>query len=58
MLLTSSIEEAYVQLDKAEKVTLTLLDVNVHGVKSYSLAEELLLHGAPVIFATGYSLLC
>ncbi len=54
VLLTSSLEDAFAQLDKAEKVTLAVLDVNVHGAQSYPFAEELLRREVPMIFATGY----
>lgn len=54
VLLTSSLEEASAQLDKAETVTLAVLDVNVQGAKSYPFAEELVRRGVPLIFATGY----
>ncbi len=54
VLLTSSLEEASAQLNKAEKVTLAVLDVNVHGAKSYPFAEELLRREVPMIFASGY----
>lgn len=53
VVVANSLEEAFARLDDSE-VTLAVLDVNVHGTKSYPLAEELLRRAVPMIFATGY----
>ncbi|HEU4821601.1 MAG TPA: response regulator [Qipengyuania sp.] len=53
VLMASSLEEAFAQLAESE-VSLAVLDVNVHGAKSYPVAEELAERGIPMIFATGY----
>ena len=36
------------------KIDIALLDVNVHGERSYGLANELRGRGVSIIFATGY----
>lgn len=53
VVVTSSLDEAFARLEDSE-VTLAVLDVNVHGAKSYPFAEELLRREIPLIFATGY----
>lgn len=53
VVLAGSIAEAQGQLADIT-VSLAILDVNVHGIKSYALAEELAGRGVPLIFATGY----
>ena len=53
VLMASSLEEAFAQLAESE-VSLAVLDVNVHGAKSYPVAEQLVERGIPMIFATGY----
>ena len=48
------------RLDEGERMRIAgafdaaILDVNVHGMRSYALAEALLGEGLPFIFATGY----
>jgi DNA-binding response OmpR family regulator len=42
------------ELLAGESPDVVLLDVNLKGEMVYSLAEELLRHGLPMIFATGY----
>lgn len=37
-----------------EVIDAGLLDVNIHGERSYSVAEALIAKGIPVVFATGY----
>ena len=37
-----------------ERSDVALLDVNLKGHMAYDLAEELLGHGVPAVFATGY----
>lgn len=37
-----------------EQLNLAILDINLNGEMSYSLADELLLRGVPLIFLTGY----
>lgn len=51
--MAGSIEEAYARLSESA-VSLAVLDVNVHGIKSYAFADELAQRGVPLIFATGY----
>jgi len=42
------------ELLRRESPDVALLDVNLRGRMSYDLAEELLEHGVPAVFATGY----
>lgn len=37
-----------------EEIAFAVLDVNVNGIKSYGVAEELTRRNVPFIFATGY----
>lgn len=53
VLLASSIDEGFSKIEGAQP-SLAVLDVNVHGIKSYGFAEELVRRGVPLIFATGY----
>lgn len=53
VLHASRIEEAR-DLIFSEHVDSAILDVNVHGALSYSVAELLAERGVPYIFATGY----
>lgn len=53
VLHASRIEEAE-ELISSETVDSAVLDVNVHGALSYSVAELLAQRAIPFIFATGY----
>lgn len=53
VILASTVEEAFARLGESEP-SLAVLDVNVHGAKSYPFAEELARREVPMIFATGY----
>jgi DNA-binding NtrC family response regulator len=53
VLFASQIEEAR-ELIAQERVDSAVLDVNVHGVMSYPVAELLNERNVPFIFATGY----
>ena len=53
VVIASTIAEAYTALDQGA-LALAVLDVNVHGIQSYPLAEELRRRAIPVLFATGY----
>jgi CheY-like chemotaxis protein len=44
------------QLAKAERYDLAMLDVNINGESSFSLAEMLRARDIPVVFATGYDM--
>lgn len=48
-----SLEAARAALDSSEP-ELAILDVNIHGEKSYPIAEMLVKRGIPFIFASGY----
>ncbi len=51
--LASTVEQAMAELDSAMP-SFAVLDVNVHGLKSYPIAQRLHRSAVPVIFATGY----
>lgn len=53
VVLASSIPEAEARLAETTP-SLAVLDVNVHGIKSYAFATELAARGVSLIFATGY----
>ena len=53
VLFASQIEEAC-ELIEQERVDSAVLDVNVHGVLSYPVAQMLNERNVPFIFATGY----
>jgi DNA-binding response OmpR family regulator len=46
--------DAALELATAAEIDLAVLDVNIHGGRSYPVAETLLRRGVPFIFATGY----
>lgn len=54
VVIASTIDQAHDAIGAATDLALALLDVNVNGVKSYSLASELRNRAVPVVFATGY----
>lgn len=51
--LVQSQEQAAALLD-SRSFHCAILDVNVHGEKSYPIAERLQSMGIPIVFATGY----
>lgn len=53
VVIASTVEEGFASIEKSD-FTLAILDVNVNGVKSYPLAEELHRRSVPIGFATGY----
>ena len=53
VLFASQIDEAC-ELIARERIDCAILDVNVHGVLSYSVAAMLADRAIPFIFATGY----
>lgn len=52
-LIADRLAEAERQRD-ARAFDAAILDVNIHGQRSFGLAEALLADGTPFIFATGY----
>lgn len=44
-------------LARTERLDGAILDVNVHGLRTYPVAEELRARGIPFIFSTGYETL-
>lgn len=53
VLIAERVDEA-LAIAEREPISAAILDVNVHGVLSYGLAERLGRAGMPYIFATGY----
>jgi CheY-like chemotaxis protein len=53
--IASTLQEAE-KLAAAGRFDVALLDVNINGEMSFSLAESLRQRGIPVVFATGYEL--
>ncbi len=51
--VSCSIDQAR-EIIAQEKFDYAILDVNLHGMKSYPIAYELLKDGIPFAFATGY----
>ena len=51
--LAGNADEAFALTDR-RGFDAAILDVNLHGVRSYALAERLLALAIPFIFATGY----
>lgn len=51
--LASTLEQAKHILETTNP-SIAILDVNVHGERSYGIAEELRAQGIRIIFATGY----
>lgn len=53
VLLSTRLGEAMSLIDN-ERVDVAILDVNIHGERSYLVADALRLRGVPYIFASGY----
>lgn len=53
VVMAASLEEAEARIDDGG-IALAVLDVNVHGEKSYRIGERLSELGIPFVFATGY----
>jgi CheY-like chemotaxis protein len=53
VLMATRIEDALMMIDRHE-VDVAVLDVNIHGQRSYPVAERLSQQGIPYVFATGY----
>jgi DNA-binding response OmpR family regulator len=51
--LATRLDEAAKIIDE-ESIEVAILDVNIHGERSYPLADALADRGVPFIFATGY----
>ena len=49
-----TIDDALTLLDDDTKFDAAMLDVNLHGEKSYPIADALALRGIPFVFSTGY----
>ena len=53
VLMATRLDEAQ-KIIEANSVDAAILDVNIHGERSYSLADELAVRELPYIFASGY----
>lgn len=53
VVMAASLGEAEARID-AGGIALAVLDVNVHGEKSYGIGQRLRALGIPFVFATGY----
>ena len=53
VIIAERVEDAFEITDR-QQIGAAILDVNVHGVLTYGLAERLARAGVPYIFATGY----
>lgn len=53
VVMAGSLEEAEALIDKGG-IAFAVLDVNVHGEKSYRIGDRLRLLDIPFVFATGY----
>ena len=53
VLLSTRLDEAMRLIDN-ERVDVAILDVNIHGERSYPVADALRLRKVPYIFASGY----
>lgn len=52
-IIAERVDDAFFIVEQ-EEIEAAILDVNVHGVRTYGLAERLGRAGVPYIFATGY----
>jgi len=50
------VEQALARLNDGTEVHGAVLDVNVQGARSFSVADALLRQGTPFVFATGYDI--
>lgn len=51
----SSVAEALEVITRTEHLDAAVLDINLHGEMSFSVADRLIARGIPFVFATGYS---
>ncbi|MDB5315061.1 MAG: response regulator [Rhodospirillales bacterium] len=50
------VDQAVAFIDEnAGRFDAVVLDMNLHGLKTYPVADALILHGVPFVFTTGYS---
>lgn len=50
----ASVDAAIELIEQNQRIDGAILDVNLHGVMSWPVADSLLRHGVPFVFATGY----
>lgn len=50
----ATVEQAMTVID-GQPFDLAMLDMNLNGSKTYSVADALAMHGVPFVFSTGYS---
>jgi CheY-like chemotaxis protein len=51
----ATVEGAMTLLRSTPRIDGVLLDINLRGIRAFSVADELMERGVPVIFSTGYS---
>lgn len=50
----ADVEQALKMIDTCGAIDAAVLDVNLNGVRSYAVADELALRRVPFVFSTGY----
>lgn len=53
--MAATVEQALTLIDATSDVDGALVDINLRGVRAYSVADRLMARGLPFIFTTGYS---
>ena len=53
--MAATVEQALTLIDSTADVDGALVDINLRGVRAYSVADRLMARGLPFIFTTGYS---
>jgi CheY-like chemotaxis protein len=53
--MAATVEQALTLIDTTPAIDGALLDINLRGVRAYSVADRLMARGLPFIFTTGYS---
>jgi CheY-like chemotaxis protein len=51
----ATVEQALALIDSTSDADGALVDINLRGVRAYSVADRLMARGLPFIFTTGYS---
>ena len=52
--MAASVEQAMALLDATPEIDGAVLDINLRGVRAFSVADELISRGVPLVFTTGY----
>jgi CheY-like chemotaxis protein len=51
----ATVEQALALLDATTEIDGAVLDINLRGIRAYSVADTLIARGVPLVFTTGYS---